>query len=232
MLSLKQVRNLMLAIAGVSCLGLATEQSALAATLTFDELPRQSVNGLSVSGVTFGFTVNGSASTDAYYNHSDPLAMITYLQGATLEGTSAGTLSLNFANPIASLQFGVALLYLGPVTPGFMVSLFDPTLTPLATSTVNTTSLISFTEGLFSYSGTSVQRATIAFNQTQASRFALDNLTFELAQTRPIPELVLDNPILEPIQTQAVPEPTTIGGILLAISGLVGARSRRKSRLK
>src|SRR5262249_7821398 len=40
--------------------------------LTFDELPFQPVNGLTYQGVTFGFTINGVASTDAHYHGSGP----------------------------------------------------------------------------------------------------------------------------------------------------------------
>jgi hypothetical protein len=125
MLTLNLVRNSMLAIGGASCLALAPGQPLQAATLTFDELPRQSVDGLNVSGVTFGFTVDGVASGDAYYNHIDPPAAVTYLQGATLEGNSAGILTFDFADPVARLQFGVDLLYLGTLIPGFTVSLFE-----------------------------------------------------------------------------------------------------------
>ncbi|MHC4171059.1 MAG: hypothetical protein ACYSWQ_29315, partial [Planctomycetota bacterium] len=50
-----------------------------AETLEFDELPYQSVDGLSYNGVTFGFSISGNPSTDAHYNAIGP-GMLTYVQ--------------------------------------------------------------------------------------------------------------------------------------------------------
>jgi hypothetical protein len=156
-----------------------------AVTLHFDELPYQSVNGLSYQGVTFGFTVGGSASTDANYHSGGP-GTITYVQDPSLEGNSAGILTLDFLTPTSVLQFGVALLDTGTLTPGLTVDLYDAGLNFLQQIAVNTSSLISFTEGQFSYAGTPVGRAVLDFNLS--SRFALDNLTYNAA---PIPGTVL-----------------------------------------
>jgi hypothetical protein len=149
-----------------------------AVTLTFDELPTQPVNGLSYKGVTFGFTIGGSPSTDALYSDVGPGA-ITFLQDRTLEGNAAGILTLDFAQPTDMLQFGVALNSFDPVTAAYSVQLFDASSAWLATLSGNTYPLVVWSEDLFSYSGTPISRAVIGFNEQAAGRFALDNLTHD-----------------------------------------------------
>ncbi|MBN1805536.1 MAG: hypothetical protein JW837_09810 [Sedimentisphaerales bacterium] len=145
-------------------------------TLTFDELPTQPVNGLSYSGVTFGFKVGGSPSTDAVYNGIGP-GTLTYLQDPTLEGTTAGILTLDFATPTDTLEFGVALNSYNAVPTAYVVKLYDSSYTLIDTFTGGTSPLVLWSEGQFTYSGTMVRRAVIGFNNQAANRFALDNLT-------------------------------------------------------
>ncbi len=147
-----------------------------AVTLTFDELPRQPVNGLTYKGVTFGFTVGGVASADALYSDVGPGA-ITFLQDTTLEGNSAGILTLDFAQPTNMLKFGIALNSFYAAVPAYSVQLFDESLAWLATFSGNTYPLLVWSEDRFSYSGTPISRAIIDFNEHAAGRFALDNLT-------------------------------------------------------
>jgi hypothetical protein len=173
---------------------------AWAITLTFDELPTQPVDDLSFMGVTFDFKVGGVDSNDARYNSLGP-GIINYVQDPSLEGTALGILTLDFANPMRFLQFGVALSTLNPLNPGVTVSLFDAALDPIGVIPLNTAPIISFSEGQFTYYGVPVARAVLDFNEAGAGRFALDNLTF-------------------------VPEPATlvlVGAGLLAM----GARRRR-----
>jgi hypothetical protein len=159
---------------------LACSRAAGAApvTLTFDELPFQPVDGLSFMGVTFHFTVGGVPSTDANYDSGGP-GTITYVQDPSLEGDAAGTLTLDFDAPTPVLQFGVALLSGAPLAAGCSVELFDSDLASLGVIDVATASIISFTEGRFSYRGRPVSRAVITFNSDRAARFAFDNLTFD-----------------------------------------------------
>jgi hypothetical protein len=145
-------------------------------TLTFDELPTQPVHGLSYSGVTFGFTVGGSPSTDAVYNGIGP-GTLTYLQDPTLEGTTAGILTLDFSTPTDTLEFGVALKSNYTATPGYVVKLYDSSYALIGTFTGDTSPLVLWSEGQFTYSGTMVRRAVIGFNEQAANRFAFDNLT-------------------------------------------------------
>jgi hypothetical protein len=143
--------------------------------LTFDELPTQPVNGLTFKGVTFGFTVGGVASTDAFYNSANG-GQLTYVQDPSLEGNSAGVLTLTFATPTSALRFGIARSTTTTLKPGFTVELFDANGVSIQVTPVNTDPLILFSEGQFSYSGTPVKRAVITFNDPTALRFALDNL--------------------------------------------------------
>jgi hypothetical protein len=147
-----------------------------AVTLTFDELPTQPVDGLSYMGVTFGFKVDGIPSTDAIYNGIGP-GTLTYLQDPALEGTTAGVLILDFANPTDQLEFGVALNSYDAVTSAYAVRLYDSSYALIGHYTEDTSPLILWSEGLFTYNGTPISRAVIGFNDQAASRFAIDNLT-------------------------------------------------------
>jgi hypothetical protein len=146
--------------------------------LTFGELPFQPVDGLSFMGVTFHFTVDGVSSMDANYDSGGP-GVITYVQDPSLEGNAAGTLTLDFDAPTPVLQFGVALSAGGALAAGCSIELFDSDLSSIGIIDVATASIISFTEGRFSYRGRPVSRAAITFNSDRAARFAFDNLTFD-----------------------------------------------------
>jgi len=158
-----------------------------ASTLTFDELPYQSVDSLSYGGVTFGFTVGGSPSTDAYYGAGGPGAL-TYLQGGSLEGNARGILILDFASPTNLLEFGLALNTTTPLTGAYTVELFDKSLGSIGIISENTNPLIYWSEDKFSYSGTLVSRVAINFNEQYARRFAIDNLS---TNTIPAPGAIL-----------------------------------------
>jgi hypothetical protein len=147
-----------------------------AVTLTFDELPTQPVDGVSYNGVNFSFKVDWVPSTDAVYNGIGP-GNLTYLQDASLEGTSAGALILDFDKPTDQLDFGVALNSYNPVSTAYVVKLYDSSYTPIDTLTGGTSPLVLWSEGQFTYSGTRVRRAVIGFNSQAASRFAIDNLS-------------------------------------------------------
>lgn len=146
-------------------------------TLTFDELPTQPVDGLSYMGVTFGFKVNQVSSTDAVYNDIGP-GNLTYLQDPVLEGTTAGVLTLQFANPTDQLEFGIALNSYDDVASAYVVRLYDPSYELIGVYSGNTSPLELWSEGQFTYSGDKkISLAAIGFNEQAANRFAIDNLT-------------------------------------------------------
>lgn len=149
-------------------------------TLTFDELPFQPVDGLSFSGVTFGFQIGGVPSTDANYGAFGP-GSTTFVQDPSLEGNSAGVLTLTFDQPTTVLEFGLARSCICTLTPGVSVELFKPGAPgrPRQVITLTTSPVVSFSEALFSYSGPAIQTAVITFPSSGlAIRFALDNLKF------------------------------------------------------
>jgi hypothetical protein len=94
-----------------------------------------------------------------------------------MEGTTAGILTLDFSTPTDQLEFGVALNSYNVVPTAYVVRLYDPSYTPIGTFTGDTSPLVLWSEGQFTYSGTKVRRAVIGFNDQAAGRFALDNLT-------------------------------------------------------
>jgi hypothetical protein len=159
---------------------------AQAISITFDDLPTQPVNGLTVQDVTFGFKINGVDSTDALYNSIGP-GIVTYVQDPSLGGSSKGVLSLDFAKPVSDLSFGVVLSTFSNVTPGFNVQLFNSNLASIETIPVDTKLLFNrlsgaYPEGQFSYSNPNfgVKRALVSFadfvDPFGSPRFALDNL--------------------------------------------------------
>lgn len=158
--------------------------SADAALITFAELPNQPADGVSLQGAAFHFTIGGVASTDARFN-SVALGSNTTLnlQTSTLEGNADGVLTVDFAQPISLLSFNVARLT-GATLTGATVSLFDSALVGFATTPVTISKLVTYSEALYSYVGsTPVKRAVLTFNPGAGPRFAIDNLTFT-----PVPE--------------------------------------------
>jgi hypothetical protein len=149
-------------------------------TLTFTELTVQPVNGVSVSGVTFGFEVGGVSSADAIYGGFGP-GSITFVQDPSLEGNAGGVLTLTFDRPTTVLEFGIARSCICTLAPGVSVELFKPGAAGRSRGimTQTTSPLVSFSEALFSYSGPAIQTAVITFPSAGiAPRFALDNLKF------------------------------------------------------
>jgi hypothetical protein len=189
---------------GLIPMAIGTGAANAAVTLTFDELPTQPVDGLAYDGITFGFKISGHSSTDAVYNGIGPENLV-YLDDPTLEGSTAGMLTLDFDKATDLLEFGVALNSYDTVSPAYAVRLYDSSNTLIGTFIENTSPLAVWSEDWFTYSGAKISRAVIGFNSQVASRFALDNLTIN-----PVP----------------APSAVLLGGIGL---GLVNWLRRRKT---
>src|SRR5258708_893142 len=96
-------------------------------TLRMTEVPNQPVNGLTVQGVTFHFTIANAASADAAYNAANG-GQLRFVQDPALEGNALGTLTIDFANPVVDLSFGAVRSTQTTLAQGVLVSLFDPAL--------------------------------------------------------------------------------------------------------
>lgn len=203
-------RRLIHPVAGLAFVLAAT--AVHATTLKFDELPFQPVDGLTFKGVTFGYEIGGSPSADAAYN-STAVGSLTYLDDPVLEGDAAGILSLTFLQPTYDVSFGLALSTFGDVNPAATVSFYDAGNVLLGSVNLTATSLVFFSEGFLSYVDTltAVSRIELDFNEAEASRFAIDNLTYN----------VVNNPVPE--------TGTSLAGLgVAALAGISGWRRRHR----
>ena len=149
-------------------------------TLVFDEVPFQPVNGLSVEGVTFGFSLNGHPFNDANYNSFGPDPG-PFVQCPCLEGNTRGTLTLTFDKPTTVVEFGVGLSTTAPLATGFTVDVIGPSGKSRGVFPVATSPAPTFTGAEFSYNGAAVSEVVITFNSEAAARFVIDNLTYHQA---------------------------------------------------
>jgi len=174
----------------VATLVLCGTGTAGVVTLTFGELPQQSVDGLSYQGVTFGFTEGGTSSSNAIYDFITGAPLAPKLTDPVLDGPSDGTLTLTFATPTPILAFDVALAITSTQLNGVTVQLFGPqTITPNPVN-VETDPLVFLSEGSFSYNNAAapITQAVITFSQADSNpAFALDNLTFDPPDPAPEP---------------------------------------------
>ena len=121
-------------------------------TLVFTEVPLQPANGLTVNGITFGYS-----GTFANYNSAFGPGGFTFVDSPVLEGNNDGILTLSFAQPTKSLSFGLALSRSDFTGVGATVELFTQSMVPIGGPLpVNVIPLVfsptvSFPEGAFSF---------------------------------------------------------------------------------
>lgn len=200
--------KLSLAVFSMACIVFSATNADAVTKLTFDELGFPTpVDNLTVKGVTFDYKIDGVDSNEAMYNASFPpqlpSGLLANVQQPLLEGNAKGILSLDFAAPVAALEFAVGVEAFRPLAPGFSVELLDQALNSLGITAVNTAPLAILSEGLFKYSGAPIKKAILSFNSElflnpNNPRFSLDNLTYT-----------------------AVPEPSSV--IALLASSAIGA---------
>ncbi|HEX4950734.1 MAG TPA: VPLPA-CTERM sorting domain-containing protein [Blastocatellia bacterium] len=154
----------------------ASQLFAEPVTLTFTELTARPVHGVSIAGVTFSFTINGTASNQALYGATLP-GSTANVSPPALIGSTLGILTLNFAQATDFLRFGITFNSFNTLDPAVTVQLFDASLALIGSSTVRTLATTSFTDGSFNRTSVSIGRAILTFNPS-VSTFALDNLSF------------------------------------------------------
>jgi hypothetical protein len=159
----------------------------------FDELSLRPVNGVSLLGVTFHFTVFGSSSADAFFNTTVGPGSSTYIHPPNLEGNSNGILTLLFDVPTADLSFGIARESFARMNKGVSVALYDVSNQLLATVSAKITVINSFAQGEFIYSGAAAKSAVITFpSPVDGPRFAIDDLIFN-SSPPPSPTLYVND---------------------------------------
>lgn len=152
--------------------------------ITFAGLAPGPVNGLNILGVTFNFQIGGLASTDATVGISVGPGATPLISPPILEGNTLGILMLDFATPIAFLQFGSHLSSETNVMAALGVQLYDTSMTPIGgLMNLDMTLSPDYAGGIFEYTGSAASHAMIQFNSQAAGRFAIDNLVFV-----PVPE--------------------------------------------
>lgn len=155
---------------------------SLIQTITFDEVPTQPTDDLTVADVTFDFKINGVDSTDATYGVPAP-AVFANLSGGTMEGNAGGVLTLDFSTPVSAVSFNVARSIGTAIAAGVRVTAFDANLNLVSTTDVPMSVLVAFVEGQYSYGGSPIRRLVLDFTSastaTGGARFALDNLVYD-----------------------------------------------------
>jgi hypothetical protein len=157
---------------------LALPASGLANTLYFDEFGTTTplnVDGLYVAGVTFHFS-GGPADYNGAIGTPGTTALVN---DPVLTGSTGGTLTLTFDNPMTYLQFDMALLSMAFVSQAYTVALSTGEVIQGSAAPV-----AIWSEGTFQYRGPAVTSAEITFfhgvdlDGAEVPNFALDNLTY------------------------------------------------------
>jgi hypothetical protein len=155
------------------------------------------VNGLSVDGVQFTYTVGGIPTNGAVVidegagttNNISPPNIVSI-------GNNTGTLIMTLPGPTTLLGYGYAILSGGSVPDATTISLLSGS-TPVGSLSYLGIPDPSFTGGFAGVQSTiPFNVVDVTFNSSVASAFALDNVT---------------------VANSAVPEPTTL---LLLVSGM------------
>lgn len=134
------------------------------------------VDGNMIEDVSFGFTVNGMPSNDATIA-SGP-GDTNNITVANIEGDADGVLSMLFTTPISRLGYGWA----SDGDPSWsVIQLFDEDDESLGSLTFNGVLDPDFVGGFAGvYSDVPFVRADVTWTVTGGTRFALDNVHFEV----------------------------------------------------
>jgi hypothetical protein len=148
----------------------------------FNELPDQVLNGVTVNGVTFHFSIANVPSTDARFGTNVGPGNVVEIHPPNLEGNSNGLLTIDFAAPVSHVDFGLAINDSVTHTPAGVAEAFAAGNISLGSFNVNTAppGAGQFSQGHFSYTGAPLVqlKLDLLINNT---RFAIDELAFDLA---------------------------------------------------
>jgi hypothetical protein len=182
-------------------------------TITFDELPQQPLNGVSIKGVAFEFTGSDAQTPVALFGATRlSFADSKLLSAPWIEAPAISGLTMRFAQPTPSLSFALGFNGGAPKSPGYTVNLFSGATqigsVPVSTA-IGGTSPFSLNEGQFNYNDPSrpLTSITVTFPQPPAGDiFVVDNIAL-------------------------VPEPSVTGLLILGTISVAGIYRRRKVSL-
>ena len=159
-------------------------QAATITSITFDELPEQVLNGISVKGVTFSSTSSNADYPVALFGTNSLDFADTLLMSAPwAAGATNGMLTIQFDAAIQSLSFDLGITTTVPTVPdAFAVQLFSGAAMiheASVTTTVATGAPFAMNEAHFSYISTdpTITAATVLFT-ANVGNYIFDNLTY------------------------------------------------------
>jgi len=167
------------------------------------------INGQTINGVTFGYTINGIASTGAFIDDGPGNTNNITIANVVNSGPNAGAvLSMTFPMLETRMGYGYAILSTAVVPNATTVSLFDAANVLVGTLSVTGSPDPVFTGGFLGVaSDIPFLRADVTFS-TAGAAFAFDNLRFS---STPVP---------------TIPEPTTLALVGLGLFATAYRRLR------
>lgn len=164
--------------------------------ITFDELPETPLDGVTVSGVTFGFQgANGAFPVALFGTRRLDHQETSLLSAPWAAGSASGTLTITFAQAVAAFSFDAAVTGIGPSAVGYSVSLFA---NGSSFATFDTPTTMggnggpgAVSEARFSYSDPSRPVTSLVINPNAAAfNFIFDDLSYSVVPEPPAITLV------------------------------------------
>lgn len=154
-------------------------------TITFDELPQQPLDDVSVKGVTFEFKGSTLQMEVALFGATRlSFGESKLLHAPWIEAPAVSGLTMRFGQPTPYLSFDLGFAGDRPQSPGYTVNLFSGA-NQIGSIPVNTvmggTSPFSFSEGAFSYNDPSRPLTAVTVDLIQpppGDIFVVDNVAF------------------------------------------------------